>query len=193
MTVWSHTQGAYPLRGDLATVLALPVEKVDVIHMAGSGCYGHNGADDVALNAALLARGLAGQRVMLQWDARRRVRLDPGRLKRGVGPNRELGPPLKVGEAYTLAVGTEMTDSCGRPLRETVYKRFSVTEAVREPVPSNGGKCSFRRLTAFSRRCSCSHDRWIGRCCCTRSPSCPRMGSPWTARLSSISAKDDGP
>jgi nicotinate dehydrogenase subunit B len=56
MTVWSHTQGAYPLRGDLATVLALPVEKVDVIHMAGSGCYGHNGADDVALNAALLAR-----------------------------------------------------------------------------------------------------------------------------------------
>jgi nicotinate dehydrogenase subunit B len=67
MTVWSHTQGAYPLRGDLATVLALPVEKVDVIHVAGSGCYGHNGADDVALDAALLARGLAGQPVKLQW------------------------------------------------------------------------------------------------------------------------------
>jgi hypothetical protein len=62
------------------------------------------------------------------------ILLDPGRLKRGVGPNRERGPALKVGEAYTLAVGVEMTDSRGRPLRETVYKRFSVTEAVREPV-----------------------------------------------------------
>jgi nicotinate dehydrogenase subunit B len=67
MTVWSHTQGAYPLRGDLAKVLALPIEKVDVVHVAGSGCYGHNGADDVALDAALLARRLAGRPVKLQW------------------------------------------------------------------------------------------------------------------------------
>jgi nicotinate dehydrogenase subunit B len=67
MTVWSHTQGAFPLRGDLARVLDLPVDKVDVIHTPGSGCYGHNGADDAALDAALLARGLAGRPVKLQW------------------------------------------------------------------------------------------------------------------------------
>jgi len=67
MTVWSHTQGAFPLRGDLAQALGLPREKVDVIHVPGSGCYGHNGADDVALDAALLARGLAGRPVKLQW------------------------------------------------------------------------------------------------------------------------------
>jgi nicotinate dehydrogenase subunit B len=67
MQVWSHTQGAYPLRGDLATVLQMPEAKVDVIHMPGAGCYGHNGADDVALDAALLARAVAGRPVKLQW------------------------------------------------------------------------------------------------------------------------------
>jgi len=67
MTVWSHTQGAFPLRGDLASVLGLPIDKVDVIHTPGAGCYGHNGADDAALDAALLARGLSGRPVKLQW------------------------------------------------------------------------------------------------------------------------------
>jgi CO/xanthine dehydrogenase Mo-binding subunit len=67
MKVWSHTQGTFPLRGDLATVLNLPVSSVDVIHVPGSGCYGHNGADDVALDAALLARAVPGRPVKLQW------------------------------------------------------------------------------------------------------------------------------
>ncbi|HEX7907565.1 MAG TPA: molybdopterin cofactor-binding domain-containing protein [Paraburkholderia sp.] len=67
MTVWSHTQGAFPLRGNLATVLDMPASAVDVVHVPGSGCYGHNGADDVALDAALLAREVAGRPVKVQW------------------------------------------------------------------------------------------------------------------------------
>ncbi|WP_321967837.1 xanthine dehydrogenase family protein molybdopterin-binding subunit [Burkholderia cepacia] len=67
MTVWSHTQGAYPLRGDLATVLGMPESAVDIVHTPGSGCYGHNGADDAALDAALLARSVPGHPVKLQW------------------------------------------------------------------------------------------------------------------------------
>jgi nicotinate dehydrogenase subunit B len=67
MTVWSHTQGAFPLRGDLAKVLGMPNAQVDVIHTPGAGCYGHNGADDVALDAALVARAVAGAPVKLQW------------------------------------------------------------------------------------------------------------------------------
>ena len=62
------------------------------------------------------------------------ILLDPGRLKRGVGPNRDLGPPLKAGQAYTLAVGAGMTDLAGSQLPETVYKCFRVTDAVREPI-----------------------------------------------------------
>jgi hypothetical protein len=71
------------------------------------------------------------------WDRNVRcltVLLDPGRLKRGVGPNRELGPPLETGQDYTLAVGAGMTDLSGNRLPETVYKRFRVTDAVREPI-----------------------------------------------------------
>jgi hypothetical protein len=62
------------------------------------------------------------------------ILLDPGRLKRGVGPNRDLGPPLKSGQVYTLAVGAGMTDLSGNQLPETVYKCFRVTDAVREPI-----------------------------------------------------------
>jgi hypothetical protein len=62
------------------------------------------------------------------------ILLDPGRLKRGVGPNRELGPPLKAGQVYTLAIGARMTDLSGSQLPKTVYKHFRVTDAVREPI-----------------------------------------------------------
>ncbi|WP_426440408.1 molybdopterin cofactor-binding domain-containing protein [Bradyrhizobium genosp. P] len=67
MTVWSHTQGAFPLRGDLAKVLGMNDAQVDVIHTPGAGCYGQNGADDAALDAALVARAVAGAPIKLQW------------------------------------------------------------------------------------------------------------------------------
>jgi xanthine dehydrogenase molybdopterin-binding subunit B len=67
MKVWSHTQGAFPLRGDLAKVLGMQTGEVDVVHVSGAGCYGHNGADDVALDAALVARAVPGAPVKLQW------------------------------------------------------------------------------------------------------------------------------
>lgn len=68
LTVWSHTQGPYPLREALAMVLDLPPEAIDVIHRFGAGCYGHNGADDVALDAALLARAVEGRPVSVVWS-----------------------------------------------------------------------------------------------------------------------------
>jgi CO/xanthine dehydrogenase Mo-binding subunit len=67
LTVWSHTQGPFPLRGDLARGLRVPPESIRVIHAQGSGCYGHNGADDVALDAALLARAVPGRTVRVHW------------------------------------------------------------------------------------------------------------------------------
>jgi CO/xanthine dehydrogenase Mo-binding subunit len=70
VTVWSHTQGPFPLRGDLATALGLPVDYVQVIHVPAAGCYGHNGADDAALDTALLAMAVPGRPVKLQWSRR---------------------------------------------------------------------------------------------------------------------------
>jgi CO/xanthine dehydrogenase Mo-binding subunit len=67
LTVWSHTHGVFPLRGDLAKALALAPADIVVVHREGAGCYGQNGADDVALDAALVARATKGRPVKLQW------------------------------------------------------------------------------------------------------------------------------
>ncbi|MGB9117005.1 molybdopterin cofactor-binding domain-containing protein [Bradyrhizobium sp.] len=66
--VWTHSQGVYLLRADLALVLKLPVENITVEHLEGAGCYGHNGADDVALDAVLLAKAAGGRPVRVQWS-----------------------------------------------------------------------------------------------------------------------------
>ncbi len=67
LTVWSHTQGPYPLLSDIAKATGYAPENVRVIHSQGAGCYGHNGADDAALDAALLSLAAGGRIVKLQW------------------------------------------------------------------------------------------------------------------------------
>ncbi|MDQ0008292.1 xanthine dehydrogenase molybdopterin-binding subunit B [Luteibacter jiangsuensis] len=67
LTVWTHTQGVFPLRAGIAQMLALPADAVRCIHVEGSGCYGHNGADDVAADAALIAMKVPGHPVRVQW------------------------------------------------------------------------------------------------------------------------------
>jgi nicotinate dehydrogenase subunit B len=67
LTVWTHTQGVYPDRQGIAEMLRMPPGNVRVIHVEGSGCYGHNGADDAAADAALIAKELPGVPVRVQW------------------------------------------------------------------------------------------------------------------------------
>jgi CO/xanthine dehydrogenase Mo-binding subunit len=67
LTVWTHTQGVFPDRKAIAEMLHLPESAVRCIHVEGSGCYGHNGADDAAADAALLARALPGIPIRVQW------------------------------------------------------------------------------------------------------------------------------
>jgi len=55
------------LRDALAEMLSMPKDKVRCIHREGSGCYGHNGADDVAAHAALVARAMPGKPVRVQY------------------------------------------------------------------------------------------------------------------------------
>jgi CO/xanthine dehydrogenase Mo-binding subunit len=65
-TVWSGTQGVYPLQQALSNILGLPQSVIRVIYTEGAGCYGHNGADDAAADAALMSQ-LVGQPVRVQW------------------------------------------------------------------------------------------------------------------------------
>jgi CO/xanthine dehydrogenase Mo-binding subunit len=67
LTLWTHSQGVYPLRRAVAEMLKFPEDRVRCVHAEGSGCYGHNGADDVAADAALLARAFPDRPVRVQW------------------------------------------------------------------------------------------------------------------------------
>lgn len=67
LEVWSHSQGIYNLRRDLALAFDMQPEQVHISHVEGAGCYGHNGADDVAFDAAWLAQWRPGHPVRVQW------------------------------------------------------------------------------------------------------------------------------
>ena len=67
ITLWTHSQGIYPLRQSMTEALGIPLESLTVIHAQGAGCYGHNGADDAAFDAVLLARAVPGRPVLLKW------------------------------------------------------------------------------------------------------------------------------
>ncbi|PYN35913.1 MAG: aldehyde dehydrogenase [Candidatus Rokuibacteriota bacterium] len=67
LVVWTHSQGVFPLRAELAKVFDMSPQDIRCIHAEGAGCYGHNGADDVVLDAALVARATGARPVKLQW------------------------------------------------------------------------------------------------------------------------------
>ncbi len=66
LQVWSHSQAVHALRDALAVTLG--VTEVEVQHVEHAGCYGHNAADDAALDAALLARAHPGRPVLVRWS-----------------------------------------------------------------------------------------------------------------------------
>ena len=66
--IWTHSQGVYPLRESLKELLQLPADRIHIKGVPGAGCFGHNGADDVAAEAALLAMQIPGKHIRLQWS-----------------------------------------------------------------------------------------------------------------------------
>jgi nicotinate dehydrogenase subunit B len=66
LTCWSASQATHELRKQLATMLSMPERDVRVIYVEGAGCYGRNGHEDAAADAALLARAV-GRPVRVQW------------------------------------------------------------------------------------------------------------------------------
>lgn len=70
VSVWSHSQGIYGLRRAIAMALGVDDDRVTVRHVEGAGCYGHNGADDAAFDAVLLARSVPGRPVQVLWTRR---------------------------------------------------------------------------------------------------------------------------
>jgi nicotinate dehydrogenase subunit B len=77
LTVWTHSQGVYPLRDALARTLKLDPAAISVKHLQGPGCYGHNGADDAATDAAVIAFHQPGKPVRVRWRREEEFGFEP--------------------------------------------------------------------------------------------------------------------
>ncbi len=121
MTVWSHGQGMHPLQRNMAEVLGLPADAISAHHVDGAGCYGHNGADDAALDAALIAMARPHHSPAMAPGGR--VRLRAGRPGDGGAARRPAGP---AGPAERLDDGDLEPDP--RP-----------TAGLRQRLPVGGG------------------------------------------------------
>ncbi len=77
LSVWTHSQGVYPLRAALARALKLDPAEISVKHVQGPGCYGHNGADDAAADAALIAVRRPGAPVRVRWQREEEFGFEP--------------------------------------------------------------------------------------------------------------------
>jgi nicotinate dehydrogenase subunit B len=67
LTSWSASQATHDLRRQLAEMFAMPVDNVRCIYLEGSGCYGRNGHEDAAADAAMLAKAVS-RPVRVQWS-----------------------------------------------------------------------------------------------------------------------------
>jgi nicotinate dehydrogenase subunit B len=143
MTVWTHTQGVYPDRQAIAEMLRMPPANIRVIHVEGAGCYGHNGADDAAADAALIARALPGRPVRVQWTREQEHAWEPfgpamvTRLKASLDGNGKIADwnfevfsnthSMRPGGAGAMLAAQQMAQSFAVPAPKPI------------PLPEGGG------------------------------------------------------
>jgi nicotinate dehydrogenase subunit B len=67
LTVWTSSQATHSMQHELAVVTGLPREAIRLVFVEGAGCYGRNGTEDAAADAALIAQAI-GKPVRVQWS-----------------------------------------------------------------------------------------------------------------------------
>ncbi|MCX7365300.1 MAG: molybdopterin-dependent oxidoreductase [Alphaproteobacteria bacterium] len=143
LTVWTHSQGVGPLRKALAELVRLAPEQVRCIHVEGSGCYGHNGADDVAADAALAARAMPGLPVRLQWMREQEHGWEPLGSAMAVGLQATLGTDGRVStwqhDVWSNPHSARPTSAGGLLAGAEVDPPFPSQKVRPIPMPEGGG------------------------------------------------------
>lgn len=129
LEVWCHSQGVYNLRGALKA--ALDAGSVVVHHVEGAGCYGHNGADDVAFDAARLAVAVPGRPVQVVWSRADELGTAP------FGPAMAVRLSADLGESGDVAAWRQDTYGNGHVSRPGAFSVPSLLGAayLAEPIP----------------------------------------------------------
>ncbi|WP_426426305.1 molybdopterin cofactor-binding domain-containing protein [Bradyrhizobium genosp. A] len=130
LTVWTHTQGVFFLRDAIAGMLRMPVEKVRCIHAEGAGCYGHNGADDAAADAAMLAMAMPGRPVRVQLMREQENAWDP------FGPGMVVKLRAAVGADGTIADWHHEVWSQSHMMRPGPPGTLTAARLKSDPFPS---------------------------------------------------------
>jgi CO/xanthine dehydrogenase Mo-binding subunit len=129
LSVWTHCQGVYPLRGALARAFKLDPSAISVKHMQGPGCYGHNGADDAAADAAAIAMRLPGRPIRVRWRREEEFAHEP------VSPSMVVKVRATVDEAGTPTDWTTEIWSGNHNGRPGSGARLLVSDALPDPPP----------------------------------------------------------
>lgn len=143
--VWTHSQSIYELRNDIARVLGVNAKQLQLTHAESSGCYGHNGADDAALDAALLALKLPGRPVRVQWMREDEFAWEPFGPAMAVKLEGTLSPDGLVAQWYEHIWGNRHISRPGRQrspgLLSAWYldQGFDQPDAVDMPLEMGGG------------------------------------------------------
>lgn len=125
-TIWSGTQGVNNLRGALSKLLGLTPTAIHVLYTEAAGCYGHNGADDVAADAALLSQAV-GKPVRVQWTRQ----------------NEHGWEPLGPAQAHDMQGSWD-----GSGVTGWLHKLYAATHNAR-PSTNNAGSLIAGHLTGY--------------------------------------------
>jgi nicotinate dehydrogenase subunit B len=138
LTIQTHSQSVFETAKAIALMLDLDPSKVRCQHIPGSGCYGHNMADDAAADAALLAVEMPGKPVRLQYTRPQEHKWEPYGsamvVKTKVGVD-DSGDVLSWNlELWSTSHGTRPDGEPGNLLSARYLEK-----SLEMPVPENGG------------------------------------------------------
>jgi CO/xanthine dehydrogenase Mo-binding subunit len=134
LTVWTHGQSVYPLRQTIARITGRAAETIDVHHAQGAGCYGHNGADDAAIDAALIALRRPGAPVRVQWRREDEFGYAPVGTAMHIELTAELDAAGRVAD-WTTEVWDGLHVNRGRALVETALPGIPPAPPMFPPPP----------------------------------------------------------
>ncbi|MDB5372078.1 MAG: oxidoreductase [Belnapia sp.] len=143
--VFTHSQGPYNLRADLAKALRRPQDSIIVRHREGAGCYGHNGADDVALDAVLAARAVPGVPVRLLWSRAEELGWSPVSPAMLVDIEADLDAAGNLAGWRSHIVSNGHSSRPGRGAEPTLLSApflavpFAVPPSINPPMAAGGG------------------------------------------------------
>jgi CO/xanthine dehydrogenase Mo-binding subunit len=135
LTVWTHAQGVYPMRALLARVCGLPPASIRVIHAQGAGTYGHNGSDDAAIDAAVIALRRPGAPIRVLWRREDEFGHEPLGTAMHIELTAELDAGGRIADYATEIWSGSHTGGRGRCLAETALELPAAPPMVPPTLP----------------------------------------------------------